>query len=78
RVFHYEDDGRGRIKRGIVQRIGRSWRNTRNHLFHKVYDKELTFEKNLKRKPAGIDANHWKRFIEYRLKEDTQVTNIEL
>ncbi|RYR73740.1 hypothetical protein Ahy_A02g008229 [Arachis hypogaea] len=41
-------------------------------MFHKIYDKELTFEKNLKRKPAGIDANHWKRFIEYRLKEDTQ------
>ncbi|RYQ83282.1 hypothetical protein Ahy_B10g101934 [Arachis hypogaea] len=59
-------------KAGIVQRIGRSWRNTRNHLFHKVYDKELTFEENLKCKPSGIDANHWKWFIEYRLKEDTQ------
>ncbi|XP_015970414.1 uncharacterized protein LOC107493895 [Arachis duranensis] len=35
RVFHYEDDGRGIIKRGIVQRIGNSWRNARNHLFHK-------------------------------------------
>ncbi|RYR14732.1 hypothetical protein Ahy_B04g071421 isoform A [Arachis hypogaea] len=34
-VFHYEDDGRGRIKRRIVQRIGRSWRNARNYLFHK-------------------------------------------
>ncbi|XLS85819.1 hypothetical protein HN51_035985, partial [Arachis hypogaea] len=58
RVFHYEDDGRGIIKRGIVQRIGSSWRNARNHLFRKVYDEELTFEKNLKRKPAGIEANH--------------------
>nr|XP_025679024.1 uncharacterized protein LOC112778979 [Arachis hypogaea] len=72
RAFHYEDDGRGRIKWGIVQRIERSWRNARNHLFHKVYDKELTFEENLKRKPSGIKANHWKWFIEYRLKEDTQ------
>ncbi|XLT14283.1 hypothetical protein HN51_059973, partial [Arachis hypogaea] len=62
-VFHYKDDGRGRIKRRIVQRIGRSWRNVRNHLFHKVYDKELTFEENLKRKPAGIEANHWKKFF---------------
>ncbi|RYR20498.1 hypothetical protein Ahy_B03g065655 [Arachis hypogaea] len=35
RVFHYEDDGRGIIKRGIVQRIGSSWRNARNHLFRK-------------------------------------------
>ncbi|XP_020978278.1 uncharacterized protein LOC110271615 [Arachis ipaensis] len=78
RVFHYEDDGRGRIKRKIIQRIGRSWRNTRNLLFHKVYDKELTFEENVNRKPPGIDGNHWKWFLEYQLKEDTHVTNIEL
>ncbi|RYR26043.1 hypothetical protein Ahy_B02g060172 [Arachis hypogaea] len=61
RVFHYEDDGRGIIKQGIVQRIGSSWRNARNHLFHKVYDEELTFEENLKPKPAGMEANHWKK-----------------
>ncbi|XLS81900.1 hypothetical protein HN51_047731, partial [Arachis hypogaea] len=65
RVFHYEDDGRGIIKQGIVQRIGSSWRNARNHLFHKVYDEELTFEENLKPKPAGMEANHWKKFLEY-------------
>ncbi|XP_025685566.1 uncharacterized protein [Arachis hypogaea] len=62
-VFHYKDDGRGRIKRRIVQRIGRSWRNVRNHLFHKVYDKELTFEENLKRKPAGIEEKCRKNAI---------------
>ncbi|XP_057730388.1 uncharacterized protein LOC130945697 [Arachis stenosperma] len=72
RVFHYKDDGKGIIKRGIVQRIGNSWRNVRNHLFHKVYDEELTFDQNLKRKPAGIEANHWKKFLEYRLSEDTK------
>ncbi|XP_057730649.1 uncharacterized protein LOC130945982 [Arachis stenosperma] len=55
RVFHYEDNGKGIIKRKIVQRIGNSWRNARNHLFHKVYDEELTFDQNLKRKPAGIE-----------------------
>ncbi|RYR49751.1 hypothetical protein Ahy_A07g036265 [Arachis hypogaea] len=72
RVFHYEDDGKGIIKRGIVQRIENFWRNARNHLFHKVYDEELTFDQNLKRKPAGIEANHWKKFLEYRLNEDTK------
>ncbi|XP_057719245.1 uncharacterized protein LOC130933638 [Arachis stenosperma] len=72
RVFHYEDDGKGIIKRGIVQRIENSWRNARNHLFHKVYDEELTFDQNLKGKPAGIKANHWKKFLEYRLNEDTK------
>ncbi|XP_072072231.1 uncharacterized protein [Arachis hypogaea] len=78
RVFHYEDDGRGRIKQEIIQRMGRNWRNARNLLFHKLYDKEQTFEENVKRKPSGIDANYWKWFLEYRLKEDTQITNIEL
>ncbi|RYR53600.1 hypothetical protein Ahy_A06g028793 [Arachis hypogaea] len=72
RVFHYEDDGKGIIKRGIVQRIENFWKNARNHLFHKVNDEELTFEENLKRKPAGIEANHWKKFFEYRLNEDTK------
>nr|XP_025610796.1 uncharacterized protein LOC112703501 [Arachis hypogaea] len=72
RVFHYEDDKRGWIKQGIVQKIGSCWRNSRNHLFHKVYDEELTFEQNIKRKPPGIEANHWKKFLQYRLDEDTK------
>nr|XP_025652079.1 uncharacterized protein LOC112748086 [Arachis hypogaea] len=72
RVFHYEDDKRGWIKRKILQRIGNCWRNSRNYLFHKVYDEELTFEENIKRKPAGIEANHWKKFLEYRLDDDTK------
>nr|XP_025607274.1 uncharacterized protein LOC112698075 [Arachis hypogaea] len=63
---------KGIIKRGIAQRIENSWRNARNHLFHKVYDEKLTFDQNLKRKPAGIKANHWKKFLEYRLNEDTK------
>ncbi|XLU20943.1 hypothetical protein S245_057009, partial [Arachis hypogaea] len=72
RVFHYEDDKRGWIKWRILQRIGSCWRNSRNHLFHKVYDEELTFEENIKRKPAGIEANHWKKFLQYRLDDDTK------
>nr|XP_025635506.1 uncharacterized protein LOC112729547 [Arachis hypogaea] len=72
RVFHYEDDKRGWIKRGILQRIRSYWRNSRNHLFHKVYDEELTFEENIKRKPVGIEANHWKKFLQYWLDDDTK------
>ncbi|XP_072054824.1 uncharacterized protein [Arachis hypogaea] len=37
-----------------------------------VYDEELTFEENIKRKPAGIEANHWKKFLQYRLDDDTK------
>ncbi|XP_020978003.1 uncharacterized protein LOC107636086 [Arachis ipaensis] len=38
----------------------------------KVYDEELTFEQNIKRKPARIEANHWKKFLQYRLDDDTK------
>ncbi|RYR24887.1 hypothetical protein Ahy_B02g058461 [Arachis hypogaea] len=72
RVFHYEDNRGGRIKRGIIQRIGKSWKNTRNLLFYKFYDSRKTFEKNANHKPSGIDANHWKWFLEYWLKDDTK------
>ncbi|XLS48143.1 hypothetical protein HN51_022501, partial [Arachis hypogaea] len=72
RVFHYEDDEGGRIKLRIIQRIGRNWKNTRNNLFHKFYDSRRTFEQNVNHKPSGIDANHWKWFLEYRLKDSTK------
>ncbi|XP_020968026.1 uncharacterized protein LOC107617263 [Arachis ipaensis] len=72
RVFHYEDDGGRRIKRIIIQRIGRNWKNTRNNLFHKFYDSRRTFEQDANHKPSGIDANHWKWFLEYRLKDSTK------
>ncbi|RYQ97868.1 hypothetical protein Ahy_B08g093941 [Arachis hypogaea] len=38
----------------------------------KVYDGELTFEENIKRKPTRIEADHWKKFFQYRLDEDTK------
>ncbi|XP_020963765.1 uncharacterized protein LOC110265229 [Arachis ipaensis] len=72
RVFHYEDDGGGRIKQKIIQKIGKNWKNTRNNLFHKFYDSRRTFEQNANHKPSGIDANHWKWFLEYRLKDSTK------
>nr|XP_025635495.1 uncharacterized protein LOC112729537 [Arachis hypogaea] len=72
RVFYYEDDKRGWIKQEILQRIENCWRNSRNHLFHKIYDEELTFEENIKRKPVGIEANHWKKFLQYRMDDDTK------
>ncbi|RYR36292.1 hypothetical protein Ahy_A10g051284 [Arachis hypogaea] len=31
RVFHYEDDARGKIKRDILKRIGKNWKDTRHH-----------------------------------------------
>ncbi|RYR08418.1 hypothetical protein Ahy_B05g076094 [Arachis hypogaea] len=38
----------------------------------KGYKTQLTLEKNVKRHLSRIDANHWKLFFEYRLKEETK------
>ncbi|KAL4381539.1 hypothetical protein AHAS_Ahas04G0143600 [Arachis hypogaea] len=55
-----------------LQPIGQ--KEARNHLFHKVYDEEESFEENAKRKPSGIDAQQWRWFLNYRLKESTKKT----
>nr|XP_025616701.1 uncharacterized protein LOC112709005 [Arachis hypogaea] len=72
RTFLYEEDDKGKIKRVMIQRLGKNWKEARNHLFHKVYDEEESFEVNAKRKPSGIDAQQWRWFIHYRLKESTK------
>ncbi|RYR39491.1 hypothetical protein Ahy_A09g045044 [Arachis hypogaea] len=53
RVFHYEDDAKGKIKRDILKRIGNNLKDTRNHLFHRY-------------------KNDWKKFVDYRLNDETQ------
>ncbi|XP_072053123.1 uncharacterized protein [Arachis hypogaea] len=56
----------------MLKRIGKNWKDTRNHLFHMCYKQIRTYEKNLKHHPAGIDKNDWKKFVDYRLNEETQ------
>nr|XP_025636367.1 uncharacterized protein LOC112730499 [Arachis hypogaea] len=56
----------------MIQRLGKIWKEARNHLFHKVYDDEESFEVNAKRNPSGIDAQQWRWFLNYRLKESTK------
>nr|XP_025608041.1 uncharacterized protein LOC112701506 [Arachis hypogaea] len=72
RTFLYEEDDKGKIKRVMIQRLGKNWKEARNHLFHKVYDEKESFEVNAKRNPSGIDAQQWRWFIHYRLKESTK------
>ncbi|RYR34178.1 hypothetical protein Ahy_A10g048918 [Arachis hypogaea] len=60
RVFYYEDDAGGKIKHGIMQRIGKKWKDTRHNLYHKCYKEIRTFEENLKLRPSEIEENHWK------------------
>ncbi|KAL4330764.1 hypothetical protein AHAS_Ahas13G0432700 [Arachis hypogaea] len=77
-TFRYEEDDKGTIKRVMIQRLGKIWKEERNHLFHKVYDEEESYEVNAKRNPSGIDAQQWRWFLYYRLKESTKVINIKL
>ncbi|RYR05011.1 hypothetical protein Ahy_B06g084839 [Arachis hypogaea] len=72
RDFYYEDDAGGKIKRDILKRIGKNWKDTRHHLFHRCYKQIRTYEENLQHHPKGIDKNDWKRFVDYRLNEETQ------
>ncbi|XLS85667.1 hypothetical protein HN51_035833 [Arachis hypogaea] len=79
RVFYYEDDAGGKIKRDILKRIGKNWKDSRHHLFHRCYKQVKTYEKNLQHHPKGIDKNDWKKFVNYRLNEETQeaIANVE-
>ncbi|XP_052107575.1 uncharacterized protein LOC110273608 [Arachis duranensis] len=72
RVFYYEDDTGGKIKRDILKRIGKNWKDSRHHLFHRCYKQIRTYEENLRHHPKGIDKNNWKKFVDYRLNEETQ------
>ncbi|RYR27150.1 uncharacterized protein [Arachis hypogaea] len=72
RVFYYEDDAGGKIKRDILKRIEKNWKDSRHHLFHRCYKQLRTYEENLQHHPKGIDKNDWKKFVDYRLNEETQ------
>ncbi|RYR50924.1 hypothetical protein Ahy_A06g025952 [Arachis hypogaea] len=50
----------------------RSWKETRNRLYHYCYDPELSLASNIENRPDGITADHWKRFLDYRNSEETQ------
>ncbi|XP_052111477.1 uncharacterized protein LOC110276740 [Arachis duranensis] len=78
-VFHYEDDARGKIKREIMKRIRKNWKDTRHNLYHKCYKEIRTYEKNLEHRPKGIEENEWKKFLDYRQKEETKeaIANVE-
>ncbi|RYR20101.1 hypothetical protein Ahy_B03g065192 [Arachis hypogaea] len=71
-VFYYEDDAGGKIKRDIMKRVGKIWKDTRHHLYHRCYKEIRTFEENLKHHSKGIDENEWKKFIDYRQKEESK------
>ncbi|MED6163982.1 hypothetical protein PIB30_085197, partial [Stylosanthes scabra] len=72
RIFHFEDHT-GEIKKDILKRLGKLWKDTRSNLFHTFYDDTKSEDENVKKhKPPGVDPEHWRFFLRYRLSEDTQ------
>ncbi|RYQ92142.1 hypothetical protein Ahy_B09g098292 [Arachis hypogaea] len=78
-VFHYEDDAGEKIKRRIMKRIGKNWKDTRHNLHHKCYKETRTYEENLEHRLKGIEENEWKQFLNYHQKEETKeaIANVE-
>ncbi|RYR24733.1 hypothetical protein Ahy_B02g058255 [Arachis hypogaea] len=72
RTFQYEEDDNRKIKRLMIQRIEKIWKESRKTLFHKFYDERKNLEENTKHKPLGINAQQWKWFFQYRLKDSTK------
>ncbi|MED6111740.1 hypothetical protein PIB30_055077 [Stylosanthes scabra] len=63
----------GDVKEGILKKLGKNWKGTRSHLFNTFYDDTKSEDENVKKhKPPGIDPEHWRVFLRYRLSDDTQ------
>ncbi|XP_020970200.1 uncharacterized protein LOC110268411 [Arachis ipaensis] len=73
KMFHFEEDSRGIIKRIIFKILGRAWKKTRNRLYHHCYDPELSLEEDIENRPDGITVDHWRWFLDYRNSEETHV-----
>ncbi|XP_020966188.1 uncharacterized protein LOC110266252 [Arachis ipaensis] len=71
-MFHFKEDSRGIIKRIIFKMLERSWKETRNRLYHHCYDPELSLAENIENRQDGITVDHWRKFFDYRNSEETQ------
>ncbi|MED6155918.1 hypothetical protein PIB30_009981 [Stylosanthes scabra] len=72
RYFHFEVDDKKAVKEMILTKFGKIWRDTRGRLFHRFYDETKSLEENVEHRcPRGINPDHWRAFLKYRLHEDT-------
>ncbi|RYQ98763.1 hypothetical protein Ahy_B07g086539 [Arachis hypogaea] len=55
-----------------MKSIRKSWKKTRNMLYHEYYKSTKTREQNIEERPPKIDKEHWRWFLEYRNKPETQ------
>ncbi|MED6120349.1 hypothetical protein PIB30_020029 [Stylosanthes scabra] len=67
--FDYQNET---IKGDMLKSLGKFWKEAKNKLFHDYYDPRKTLEQNVNARPKGIDEDHWRRFLRYRLRPDTK------
>ncbi|MED6176662.1 hypothetical protein PIB30_090361 [Stylosanthes scabra] len=61
KTFHFEEGPRGQIKKFILKKLGKCWKDTRSNMFHTFYDNTKSLEDNVKNhKPGGMDPEYWK------------------
>lgn len=63
----------GAHKKWILSSLGKKWKDDRCKLFKENYNWELTREENTRNPPEDIPPDHWRKFLEYRLKPETMV-----
>ncbi|RYQ82879.1 hypothetical protein Ahy_B10g101458 isoform B [Arachis hypogaea] len=67
------------VREALEQPINRrSWKEIRNRLDHECYKSTKTLEQNIEERPPGIDKEHWRWFLEYRNKPETQEKIMEI
>ncbi|MED6185447.1 hypothetical protein PIB30_057205 [Stylosanthes scabra] len=67
RYFHFEVEDEDAVKKIILAKLGKIWKDIRGRLFHKFYDETKSLDENvLHRCPRGINPDHWRAFLEYR------------
>ncbi|MED6209723.1 hypothetical protein PIB30_057499 [Stylosanthes scabra] len=72
RYFHFDVEDQNYVKKVILAKLGKIWKDTRGRLFHKFYDETKSLDENVQHRcPRGINPDHWRAFLEYRLEEDT-------
>ncbi|KAL4300904.1 hypothetical protein AHAS_Ahas17G0247500 [Arachis hypogaea] len=58
KMFHFDEDSAGIIKRIILKMLGSAWKKTRNSLYHDHYDSQITIEQDIEGRPPKIAADH--------------------
>ncbi|XP_057719131.1 uncharacterized protein LOC130933517 [Arachis stenosperma] len=71
-IFHFNEDSEETIKKNISKSMRKSWKETRLRLYDRFYDPTFMTEQNLENCLPGIDREHWRLFLDYRVEPETK------